>query len=172
MDIKIRQENEYDYERTYQVVKSAFEQAEYTNGDEQNLVNRLRNSHAFVPQLSLVAEYHGEIVGHILFTEAEINGTTQLVVAPLSVVPTQQNQGIGGTLMAEGHRIAKELGYEFSILVGHAQYYPRFGYVPASQFGIKTTFEVKDENFMALNLQGKDTKLNGTVGFAPEFGIE
>lgn len=172
MKIKIRQENENDYDIVYQVVKSAFEHMEHTDGDEHNLVNRLRNSSAFVPQLSLVAEFNGDIVGHILFTEAEINGTTQLVLAPLSVVPSQQNHGIGGKLIAEGHRIARDLGYEFSILVGHAHYYPRFGYVPADRFGITTSLEVPNENFMALNLQGKDTMLNGMIKFAPEFGIE
>ena len=172
MEIKIRQETKNDYDMVYHVVKSAFEHAKHTSGDEHNLVNRLRTSNAFVPQLSLVAELNGKIVGHILFTEAEINETTQLMLAPLSVIPSQQNRGIGGMLITEGHRIAKNLGYEFSILVGHAHYYPRFGYIPANRFGIKTTFEVPDENFMVLNLQGKNTKLNGMVRFAPEFGIE
>ena len=170
MEIKIRQELEADYEKIYQVVKSAFDKAEHTNGDEQNLVNRLRNSHTFVPQLSLVAERNGEIVGHILFTKAKVSGTTQLVLAPLSVIPALQSCGIGGKLIAEGHRIARELGYEFSVLFGHAHYYPRFGYVSASLFGIQTDIEVPDENFMAINLQGKDTKLNGMLQVADEFG--
>ncbi len=172
MEIKIRQESKNDYDSVYQVVKEAFAHAQHTSGDEQDLVNRLRGSSSFVPQLSLVAEHNGEIVGHILFTEAEISGTKQLVLAPLSVMPLQQSRGIGGKLIAEGHRIAGELGYEFSILVGHAHYYPRFGYVPASRFGIKTSFEVPDENFMAVNLRGKDTRLDGVIQFACEFGIK
>lgn len=172
MELNIRQENQNDYDQVYEVVKHAFEQAEYTDGDEQNLVNRLRNSQAFVPELSLVAEQNGEIVGHILFTEATIGETTQLVLAPLSILPSHQKSGIGGKLIVEGHRIAKELGYEYVVLVGHATYYPRFGYKPASQFGIQTTIEVPDENFMAFHLQGEQRNLDGTVTFAPEFGIE
>lgn len=172
MNILIRQENRNDYDSVFHVVKTAFEQAEHTNGDEQNLVNRLRSSIAFVPQLSLVAECDGEIVGHIMFAKAQIGKTVQLTLAPLSVLPSKQNMGIGEKLIAEGHRIAEEMGYEFSVLVGHANYYPRFGYQPAGHFGIRASFEVPDENFMAINLQGKDTKLDGCIQFAPEFGIE
>lgn len=165
MKINIRQENKKDYIIVYKLVEEAFKNAEHSDGDEQNFVNRLRKSDNFIPELSLVAEYKGEIVGHILFTETKINQTNQLILAPLSVAPLYQNCGIGSKLIKEGHKIAKNLGYEFSILIGHANYYPRLGYIMASSFGMKTTLKVPDENFLAFNLQEKDTILNGYVNF-------
>lgn len=74
-------------------------------------------------------------------------------------------------LINEGRRIAKQLGYEFSILVGHPSYYPRFGYSPAGRFGIKAPLELPDEVFMAINFMGKDTQLNDVVRFAPQFEL-
>lgn len=165
----IRPETEKDYDAVYQLVESAFQTAEHTDHDEQNLVVRLRKSRAFVPALSLVAEADGRIVGHILFTEIKVGGTTQLALAPLSVVPDMQGKGVGGSLIREGHRIAKNLGYGFSVVLGHEEYYPRFGYRKASGFGIRAPFEVPDECFMALNLQGGEDRLNGVVEYAPEF---
>ena len=118
-----------------------------------------------------MAESDGRVAGHILFTEIRIADTTQLALAPLSVVPSLQRMGIGGQLIREGHRIAKEMGYTFSVVLGHPDYYPRFGYRPASAFGIRAPFEVPDEVYMALNLQGTDGKLDGVAIYPPEFGI-
>ena len=72
-------------------------------------------------------------------------------------------------LIQHGHKIAKSLGYEYSILLGYPSYYSRFGYVPAKIFGIKSPFDVPDEFFMAINLQGKSTKLNAIVEYPKEF---
>lgn len=74
-------------------------------------------------------------------------------------------------LIKEGHRIAKELGYDYSILIGHETYYTRFGYVPAKAFGITASFEVNDKNFMAYSLSGTDKMLNGMLVYPKEFGI-
>ncbi len=167
--INIREERPQDYNQVYEVVKQAFAGAEHTNGDEQNLVNRLRRSEAYIPELSLVAEQEGKIVGHIMFTRLKAGNTVQLGLAPLSVLPSYQNQGIGSRLIEAGHQIARELGYEFSIVVGHAAYYPRFGYLPAAGFGIKAPFDVPPECFMAINLQGKKTRLNAVVEYSAEF---
>lgn len=129
----IRQENKNDYEKVYNLVKLAFANATHSDGDEQNLVTRLRESEAFIPELSLVAEVEDEIVGHILFTKIKIgdSNTVGVALAPLAVKPQFQNRGIGGELIKEGHRIAKELGYGFSVVLGHDRYYPKFGYQPA-----------------------------------------
>lgn len=89
--MNIRQEMPTDYDAVYQVVKEAFANAEYTDGDEQNLVVRLRKSKSFVPELSLVAVEDEKIVGHILFTRAVVNGIEGLALAPLSVLPEYQN---------------------------------------------------------------------------------
>ena len=167
----IRQEQPSDYNTVYQIVKSAFKNAEHSDGNEQELVVALRNSKAFVPELSLVAIYDGSIVGHILFTKVTVGGKIALALAPLSVLPTYQRQGIGLALMAEGHRIAQELGYEYSIVLGHPQYYPKAGYRPASLFGIKAPFEVPDDNFMAIKLKPTAELLNGIIEYDPAFGI-
>lgn len=171
MDITIRRETPADYDAVYDLVREAFASAEHADGDEQNLVVRLRGSESFVPQLSLVAEYGGSLVGHILFTKAQVADATVLVLAPLAVLPDYQRSGIGGRLMEAGHRVARALGYEVAVVVGHPTYYPRFGYVPAAQYGIETTMELPPDVFMARNLLGRNTQLNGVIRFAPEFGI-
>lgn len=165
----IREEKPDDIQAVYELVKSAFEKASHTNHDEQNLVNRLRKSEGFIPELSLVAEENGRIVGHILFTKLKVGETVQLSLAPLAVLPEWQNSGIGGQLIKAGHARAKALGYEYSILVGHETYYPRFGYFPASRIGVTAPFDVPDENLMAFNLQGRHTALNGMLEYAKEF---
>ena len=100
-----------------------------------------------------------------------MDGRTELALAPLSVLPAYQRQGIGRALIAEGHRIAKELGFDYSIVLGHPQYYPKAGYLPASQYGIKAPFEVPDENFMALKLSSSAEPIHGTVEYGKSFGI-
>lgn len=106
-----------------------------------------------------------KIVGHILFTRAAVNGTQVLALAPLSVLPEYQNRGIGQALIREGHRVAKRLGYPYCVVLGHKTYYPRLGYVPASQYGIKAPFEVEDECFMAVRLGEVIGNLNGTMEY-------
>lgn len=78
----IRQERPEDYDTVYHVVKEAFENAEYTDGNEQNLVAALRKSKSFIPELSLVAVEDEKIVGHILFTKAVVQGVEVLALAP------------------------------------------------------------------------------------------
>lgn len=167
--ILVRAEVLEDYDEVYQLVKRVFEKAEHTDGDEQDLVVRLHKSDAFIPELSLVAEENGKIVGHIMFTKAKVGSTTQLCLAPLAVSCECQGKGIGGKLIEEGHKIAKNLGFEYSILIGYPNYYSKFGYKNASNFGISAPFEVSDGVFMAMNLQEKNTQLNGQIEFAKEF---
>lgn len=169
--LNIRQELQSDYDAVYQVVKEAFTNAEYTDGDEQNLVVRLRNSKSFIPELSLVAVENEKIVGHILFTRAVVNGIEVLALAPLSVLPEYQNRGIGQSLIKQGHIIAQKMGYKYSVVLGHAEYYPKSGYVPASQFGIKAPFKVEDENFMAVCLNETIGNLNGIMEYDEAFGL-
>jgi predicted N-acetyltransferase YhbS len=174
MEILIRQEAGADFDSVYEVVKEAFLNAEYTNHDEQNLVVRLRNSVAFVPALSLVAVVNDKIAGHILFTKIKIKGDEKeylsLALAIISVLPDMQGKGIGEKLILERHKIALELGFNSVIVLGHPGYYPRFGYVPASYFGIMAPFDVPDEVFMANELAANalsDTK--GVVEYPKEF---
>lgn len=170
MEVIIRKENKKDYIKVCDVVKVAFESSEITDHNEHNLVKKLRKSHAFVPELSLIAEVDGEIVGHIMFTKIKVGESTLLALAPLSIMPEYQGRGIGGMLTLEGHKIAKSLGYKGVVVLGHHDYYPRFGYVTASSLGVKSPFEVPDEVFMALELSnGSLNRVNGIVQYAKEF---
>lgn len=139
----IRQEETKDYKAVYRVVKSAFDGAEHSDGNEQDLVNALRNS----------------------------GGSTQLALAPLSVIPGRQRQGIGKALIQEGHRRARELGYRYSVVLGSETYYPQMGYLPAEQYGIQAPFDVPRENFMACQLEKDAPQISGVVQYAKEFGI-
>ena len=134
--LEIRQENRKDYEEIYKLVKTAFETAEHSDGNEQDLVVALRNSDSFIPELSLIAVKDNKIVGYILFTKIKIENHEEIALAPLAVLPEYQKQGIGSKLIEEGHKIAKKLGYHYSIVLGSENYYPKFGYIPAIQYGI------------------------------------
>ena len=133
--IEIRQENIKDYEEVYNVIKRAFETAEHRDGNEHDLVNELRKGDSFIPKLSLVAIKENKIVGYILFTKIKIGEYEEITLAPLAVLPEYQKQGIGSKLIEEGHRIAKELGYHYSVFLGSEKYYPKFGYIPAIAVG-------------------------------------
>lgn len=168
----IRKEEPKDYEIIYSVVKDAFGSAEHSDGNEQDLVNALRKGEAFIPDLSLVAEIDGKIVGHIMFTRAEVGEATVLVLAPLSVLPEYQRKGIGLSLIKEGHKIANRLGYEYSIVLGSQSYYSKTGYLPADKFGIKPSFDVSSENFMACKIKKDASDIHGIIKYAKEFGID
>ena len=169
--IEIRQENKKDYEEVYNVVKMAFESAKHSYGNEQDLVVALRKSKNFIPELSLVAVNDDKIVGYVMFSKIKIGEYEELALAPLAVLPKYQKQGIGKKLIEKGHKIAEGLGFHYSVVLGSEKYYPKLGYVPASQYGIKAPFEVLDENFMVMKLNDFDKEIVGTVEYAKEFNI-
>lgn len=173
MEIRIRKENENDYKTIYDLVKLAFQNEPHSDGDEQDLVEKLRTGDSYIPELSLVAECNGEIVGHIMFTKAKIEENVVLVLAPLAIIPEYQRKGIGGKLIEEGHKIAKNMGYTAIFLTGHSEYYPKFGYERASEYGISLSIEVPDNCFLVHELK-KDSlnNLKGVLKFAKEFGID
>ena len=169
--IEISKEEKSDYEEVYNLVKTAFEKAEESDGNEQDLVVALRKSSNFIPELSLVAKKDDKIVGYILFTKIQIRKSEELALAPLAVLPEYQRQGVGSKLIEEGHKIAKEMGYHYVVVLGSDKYYPKFGYEKASKYGIKPPFDVPDENFMAIKLNDLSEEIKGTVKYAKEFGI-
>lgn len=173
----IRQETKVDYPAVYDLIERAFAPLAESDHDEHRLVERLRQSDAFIPQLSLVAATaDNKILGHVLLTKAYIvsdrRRTLSLAVAPLSVSPEWQRQGIGGALLREAHQRAADMGYGSALLLGHPGYYPRFGYRAASLYGIRFPFEAPDECCMAIELLPDALKgVQGMVEYAPEFGI-
>ena len=155
--IIIRQETKSDFSQVNDVIMAAFKDMEESDHTEHLLVTRLRQSEAYVPDLSLVAEdSNGKIVGHIMLSEVKVisgdGSRTLLSVAPLSVLPGYQRQGIGGMLVREAHARASKAGYTGSVLLGHKDYYPRFGYRRASAYGISFPFDAPDECCMAAEL--------------------
>ncbi|MEG2812939.1 MAG: N-acetyltransferase [Clostridium sp.] len=174
MDIIIRQEEEKDYKDVESLIEEAFRNEEYSDHREHLLVNRLRKGDAFIKELSLVAECEGVILGHIMLTKINIKGESgsveALALAPVSVIPSHQRKGIGSRLIKESIRIAKNLNYDSIILLGHPEYYPRFGFNKASDYEIYPPFEVPDECFMALELNENSLdRVNGTVVYSKEF---
>jgi len=174
--VTIRKETPSDYQCVIELTEKAFETLEISEHNEGQLVDKLRKAPTFVDELSLVAELNGQVVGHILFTpiiiDKEEKQFQSLILAPVSVLPEFQKIGIGGQLIVAGHQKAKELGFQSAILLGHPQYYPRFGYQAASSFGIKTQITLpSDDVFMAVELsEGGLKDVSGMVIFPPEFG--
>lgn len=167
----IRQETSADHEAVYDLIEEAFAAAEHTDGTEQDLVAALRDSEAFIPELSLVAELDGELAGHILFTKITVGGDEAVALAPLSVKPKYQRQGVGTALIARGHEIAAELGYQYSLVLGSKTYYPRAGYVPAARFGIEAPEGFPPDHYMAIKLNENARPVCGPVKYAKEFGL-
>jgi putative acetyltransferase len=169
MDVKIRRETAGDHQNITLVNNLAFGQK-----NEGQLILKLRKTKKFIPELSLAAEIHNSIVGHILFYPIEIKREEQvfpsLALAPMAVLPDFQKQGVGSQLVKEGLKRARKLGFKSVIVLGHAAYYPRFGFEPASRWGIRSPFEVPDDVFMALELVKDGLKdIQGTVEYPPEF---
>lgn len=165
----IRKEQAKDYEKIYKLVKSAFENVDQSDGNEADLINELRKSDSFIPELSLVAEEDGKLLGHILFSKAKVGDCEVLALAPLSVDPSYQRQGVGKTLIEEGHRIGKDLGYPYSIVLGSDKYYPKFGYIEAKSYGIKAPFDIPSKYFMAKKLKEHPPKIAGLVSYDKAF---
>lgn len=178
MDMNIRTEVDKDFKAVFNVIKNAFENEAYSDHQEHYLVERLRKSDAFVPELSLVAEINNEIVGYILLTKIKIidvnvNSYDSLALAPVAVLPNFQGKGIGRKLIETAHEKAKDLGFSSVVLLGHENYYPRFGYKQTKEFGIKLPFDVPEANCMAIELMENGLQnVKGTVKYPKEFGIE
>ncbi|RIX53702.1 GNAT family N-acetyltransferase [Paenibacillus nanensis] len=154
MQISIRPEKAGDREAIRNVNFAAFG----NRNDEADLIDRIRESESFVPELSLVAVLQQEIVGHVMLSKAAVyNGKTKhtvIALAPLAVQPEYQKQGIGKRLVQEGLKLGKELGFPLGFLIGHPDYYPKLGFKPARSFGYELKqYNVPDEVFMVSELQ-------------------
>ena len=168
MNLKVRPENAGDLEAVRDVNRLAFGRE-----DEARLVDALRAG-GFM-RLSLVAEEGGRVVGHLLFSdlpiETEQGMVHALALAPLSVLPARQRQGIGTLLVREGLRLCAERGHRVVVVLGHSAYYPRFGFSARLAERLKAPFA--GESFMALELA--PGALQGAVGevrYPPPFGLD
>ena len=163
-------------QQVFKLVEEAFRDMEESDHREQFLVGRLRHSPAFVPELSLVADGDGGVVGYGLMTRVSIRSgkleAESLALAPVAVRPDRQSMGIGSALIRELHARAARLGYKSAVVLGHEGFYPRFGYRKASDYGIAFPFDVPAECCMAAELVAGG--LRGTQGmvYYPEAFME
>ncbi|WP_257348709.1 GNAT family N-acetyltransferase [Pseudalkalibacillus decolorationis] len=170
-NVILRTEKLKDHEDVYKLNSIAFENRE----DEPQLVERIRLSEEFIPELSIVAEENNEIVGHILLSEAKVINEQEehkvIVLAPVAVKPSYQKQGIGTKLIEEGLKRCKDLGYGLILLIGHPTYYPRFGFKPARDYGLELKqFDVADEVFMVCEIiKGELDRVEGELIYPKTF---
>ncbi len=141
--------------------------------DEADLVDALRSAGKVTT--SLVAAIGERVVGHILFSPVTIVSASGEIPAvglgPMAVLPDLQRRGIGGVLVEQGLEACRSAAHDLVVVLGHAEYYPRFGFVPASRFGVGCEYDVPDEVFMAIELRpGAFDGVSGTARYAPEFG--
>ncbi|PYK97033.1 MAG: GNAT family N-acetyltransferase [Verrucomicrobia bacterium] len=158
MLIEIREERSDDVAAVREVNRRAFGQDQ-----ESNIVDALRTNGGAL--LSLVATVNGQVAGHIMYSPLTVaENVLGVALGPMAVVPEYQRQGIGTQLIEAGNRKIKDAGYPFIIVVGHAEYYPRFGFRPANEYGIRCEWDVPDEVFMLLVLN--EAKMQGASGLA------
>jgi RIO kinase 1 len=152
INVNIRPESKLDYAEIQEVNDLAFDRPE-----EGRLVENLRQLPEFDPRLSLVAEYKGKIIGHALFFPIYIQAEDGeeypcLSLGPIAVLPKYQKQSIGGMLIGAGHRAALELDYTAVVVLGHPEYYPRFGYLPAEKWDLTNPWQIDGDPWMGIEL--------------------
>lgn len=167
--IEIRKESPDDIPAIRKVNQLAFAQPQ-----EADLIDALRTADAIT--LSLVAIENSILVGHILFTpisvESDDESFTAVGLGPLAVLPSLQRRGIGSALVKASLDRLREKGQRVVVVLGHPEYYPRFGFKRASDFGIRWEHEAPDNAFMLLELStGALQKKGGIVRFRPEFDL-
>ncbi|MBD2359445.1 N-acetyltransferase [Tolypothrix sp. FACHB-123] len=165
--MNIRREIIQDYLAIAEVNRLAFGQ-----DNEANLVDEIRNSRRYIPELSLIAEVETTVVGHILFSYIDLVSEETLQVlslAPMAVLPDFQKQGIGSALVKAGLEIANVRGEAIVIVLGHPQFYNRFGFEASVNYGIESPFPVPEEFFMVKLLQNSQQNYTGKVIYPPAF---
>ncbi len=169
INVIIRQEEASDFPAVYDLNSQAFKRKQ-----EARLVDRLRLSDDFIPELSLVATLEGKVVGYILFSKISIidndKENISLSLAPIAVCAEMQHKGIGSRLIYAGLDKAKELGYQSVIVLGHPDYYPRYGFEPTTKWQIRPPFNIPEKSFMAIELvEGGLSDVRGIVRYSKEF---
>ena len=171
MNYIIRQETEKDISEIYTLIKTAFDTAKVKDGNEQDFAEGLRNSDYYIPELALVAEDKGKLIGHIMLTKTyvtKLDGSKYegLLIAPVSVLLQYRNMGVGSALIRKGMELGKELGYKAVFLCGDPAYYHRFGFVPTTTFNIKYIHDIPEQFIMACELaEGALRDVCGTVDY-------
>jgi putative acetyltransferase len=139
-------------------------------GGEARLVDALRAAGDHVPELCLVGLDGEELVGHLFFSRARLgSGDEVLALAPMAVLPDWQRRAVGTHLIEDGLRRAARTAFPLVVVLGHPEYYPRFGFEPAAGLGIEAPWEVPLEAWMARRLPAYRPEARGVVRYAPAF---
>ncbi|MDZ8053737.1 MAG: GNAT family N-acetyltransferase [Aulosira sp. ZfuVER01] len=165
--MNIRSETIQDYPAIAEVNILAFGQE-----NEAKLIAEIRDSDRYIPELSLVAEVEGLVVGHILFSYIDLVGeeTFQVLgLAPMAVLPNFQRKGIGSALVQAGLEIANKRKEAIVIVLGHPPFYTRFGFEPSVNYAIASPFPVPEEFFMVKPLQSYQETYKGKIVYPPAF---
>ncbi|NRQ36060.1 N-acetyltransferase [Nonomuraea sp. NN258] len=139
---------------------------------EADLVEALRTDPAWIPGLSIVAQAaDGTVAGYALLTRCHVGQEPALALGPCAVLPGFQKQGAGSAAIRAGLDAARAMGENLVLVLGHPEYYPRFGFTRASGYGIRPSFEVPDEAMMALVFDDTLPVPSGVIAYAAPFGV-
>ncbi|MCL3857946.1 GNAT family N-acetyltransferase [Pediococcus pentosaceus] len=174
--MQIRVIDKKDFSIVDKLIRKSFEHTEHGYDNESELVDKIRTSNEYIPKLEMVAvDDNGSIVGHGLLSEVSVVGSNNvshvgLVLAPLDVAIDHQNKGIGSKILITLEKEAKRMRYRFISILGHPNYYPRFGYVPAIEYDVHAPFDVPNEAFMIKPLYDNALdSISGTVKYSKAF---
>lgn len=165
----IRRERPGDAAAIRSLHAAAFARPGVDPAPEAALVDRLREAGDVVRELSLVAEYDVDLIGHVVCSRAKVQDRPCLALGPIGVLPSHQRGGVGSALMHAVIAAADALGEQAIVLLGHPTYYPRFGFEPAVDHGIEPPKEWRRDVFMVRRLEAWDATLRGTFRYAPAF---
>jgi putative acetyltransferase len=166
--LQVRPETPQDFAAIRRVHRLAFGE----HSPEADLVDALRAAEALEPDLCMVALDGEDVIGHIAFSRARLDsGAPVLALGPMGVVPAAQRRGAGSALMRKSLHRAAETDYPLVVVVGHPEYYPRFGFERGDAHDIRTSYEVPPEAWMVLRLPAYRSGITGLVIYPDEFGL-
>ena len=165
---RARPETAADHDAVWRVHERAFA----PSLAEAKLVDALRAAGDLVPELCLVAADGGEVIGHIAFSRCRLDsGHEALALAPMAVLPERQRDGIGSMLVRESLELAAATGFPLVVVLGHPEYYPRFGFEPGAAHGVIDPYGVPPEAWMVHLLPAYTREARGTVRYAEAFAL-
>jgi putative acetyltransferase len=165
---EVRPETAADHDAIRRVHELAFA----PSAVEARLVDLLRAAGDLVPELCLVAVEGGRVVGHIAYSRARLDSGHELLsLAPMGVLPERQRDGIGSALVRESLGRARSTGFPLVVVLGHPEYYPRFGFEPAARLGVDDPYGAPPEAWMALTLPEYVPEARGRVAYAEAFAL-